>query len=113
MNKYQKHLKSQKWREIRQVKLQSVNYKCEWCGEKDSLQVHHKHYDTLGDEGTKDLLALCQSCHWAADNVRTGKTSIKKSLLKPRRKTKQEKEKDDKLHPRYGKSGFKKRRKRR
>jgi|APSaa5957512535_1039671.scaffolds.fasta_scaffold04975_19 hypothetical protein len=41
-------------------------YYCDRCGEnrKGFLNIHHKHYKTLGNENVKrDLLALCKNCH--------------------------------------------------
>lgn len=100
MNRYKAHLRSRKWREIRQAKLQSAGHKCEWCGETGKLEVHHKHYNTLGNESSNDLLTLCQSCHWAADGVRTGDINLKDRLLEPRKKTKEERQRDEDLRPR-------------
>jgi len=33
--------------------------------EADSLDVHHKHYSSLGAESADDLLVLCKRCHGA------------------------------------------------
>jgi 5-methylcytosine-specific restriction endonuclease McrA len=37
--------------------------KCERCGEKADLDLHHLHYRTVGEETTDDLMALCRPCH--------------------------------------------------
>ena len=41
-------------------------YFCERCGDnrKGFLNVHHKHYRTLGNENiNRDLAVLCRNCH--------------------------------------------------
>lgn len=91
-------MKSSKWKQIRYRKLRSVNFKCEWCGEGENLQVHHKHYKTLGNERNKDLTVVCGGCHWIADKVRAKKdTKLEKKYRKKRMKTKAEKSRDHAL----------------
>ncbi len=36
----------------------------------DKLELHHKHYDTLGDESDEDVEILCEFCHKKADRQR-------------------------------------------
>ena len=36
----------------------------------DKLELHHKHYDTLGNEQDSDLEVLCEACHKVADEER-------------------------------------------
>jgi 5-methylcytosine-specific restriction endonuclease McrA len=57
------YLKSEHWQEVRKEKLKQAGYKCERCGAKESLDIHHLHYRTLGHERMSDLQALCRSCH--------------------------------------------------
>lgn len=52
------------WREVRQAALRRANYRCENCGAKSRLQVHHKHYKMVyGSEKVSDFKVLCRSCH--------------------------------------------------
>lgn len=67
---YKTYLQSKKWRERRQAKLQQAKYRCEKCGEREGLEVHHKTYIRLGNEKSSDLIVLCKTCHWIADNMR-------------------------------------------
>jgi 5-methylcytosine-specific restriction endonuclease McrA len=60
---YREYLKSEHWQEIRKEKLKEAGYKCESCGAKESLDIHHRHYRTLGHERMSDLQALCRPCH--------------------------------------------------
>lgn len=38
---------------------------CEDCGRKCKLTMHHRHYDTVGNEALDDIVALCWPCHQA------------------------------------------------
>ncbi len=51
------------WKYLRGLKLLWSGYKCENCGSKEKLQVHHKHYKSFGDEMPWDLMVLCKACH--------------------------------------------------
>jgi 5-methylcytosine-specific restriction endonuclease McrA len=43
---------------------------CRWNFEKKDLEVHHRHYDTLGCEKPWDLAVVCKDCHIKLDRVR-------------------------------------------
>jgi 5-methylcytosine-specific restriction endonuclease McrA len=48
--------------------MRRANFRCERQkpGEprhEGPLDVHHKHYDTLGHEGPDDVEVLCRTCH--------------------------------------------------
>jgi hypothetical protein len=60
---YQAYLNSPAWRARRTRKLQDVGWRCERCGAKRDLQVHHRSYDRLGAEFDADLEVLCVDCH--------------------------------------------------
>ena len=62
---YKKYIKSQEWKEKRQAKLETCDFKCECEGGcvREATQIHHLHYDTLGNERIEDLQALCAKCH--------------------------------------------------
>ena len=74
MNKeqYQRYLKTPHWRNFRdRVLLRCVvagRYKCETCGDlfgRSEMEVHHKHYKTVGRERPIDVQVLCGGCHAA------------------------------------------------
>lgn len=75
---YVLYLRSRPWRRFRRLMLEAACGMCEHCGvsEDDSmlllLEVHHRHYRTLGAELPKDVLVLCHACHIEADRVRRG-----------------------------------------
>lgn len=62
---YETHLASDKWQQIRAVKLATVGGTCERCGA-PAEHIHHLSYERLGDEPQEDLEALCRPCHWQA-----------------------------------------------
>ena len=60
---YVEYLRSAEWREKRKEFLEFVGYECEECGSKEKLQIHHLHYNTVGDESQDDVEVLCKICH--------------------------------------------------
>lgn len=57
------HLKSQKWKDLRELRLKIDKYQCCVCHEKKPLEIHHLTYDRLGNESINDLRSLCRDCH--------------------------------------------------
>ena len=57
---YKTYMRSIGWKEKRQAKLEACNSKCECKGgcTRQATQVHHLHYNTLGNESMEDLQAL-------------------------------------------------------
>lgn len=60
---YPAYLNKAHWKKIRQIKLYSVNYRCEGCGSSEDLQVHHIRHQNLCNESLDDLQVLCTKCH--------------------------------------------------
>ena len=68
---YRKYINSAAWFIKRDQVLLRANNRCEHCGEENTkLQVHHRHYRTLGKEKLNDLVCLCLNCHAVADDLR-------------------------------------------
>lgn len=68
---YSAYIKSKKWDDFRKKAIVNAGRKCEMCGSKNKLlQVHHKHYRTIGAESFNDVEVLCLSCHRTADHDR-------------------------------------------
>jgi hypothetical protein len=61
---YQAYLQSPRWKQIRAIMLSNVG-KCQLCGSKTNLEVHHNSYEHIGDEKAhlEDLIVLCHDCH--------------------------------------------------
>ncbi len=61
--RYEDYLRSPHWIKFRRRLLQQRGAKCEWCGARKRLEVHHLHYRTLGQETSVDVAVLCYKCH--------------------------------------------------
>ena len=46
--------------------------RCEYCGGKIPVFMHHRHYRTLGHERPEDLRALCEEHHRSAHTDEQG-----------------------------------------
>lgn len=60
---YHEYLRSNKWKAKRKRKQRQCGYRCEICGSDGPLDIHHKHYRTVGRESLSDLMCLCRHCH--------------------------------------------------
>ena len=52
-----------RWKLLRAKLLTQTNYECASCQSKQVLQLHHRHYLTLGCESIDDVIVLCKKCH--------------------------------------------------
>ncbi|MDD5338205.1 MAG: HNH endonuclease [Dehalococcoidales bacterium] len=68
------------WKNAREAALRRAEYKCEQCGAKDKLEVHHKiklpdpnhrHNHPLNRQD--NLVVLCRTCH---ENTHRGEKKI-------------------------------------
>lgn len=60
---YDEYMGSVEWSQKRQSVFQHQGSDCIDCG-KFATDIHHLHYETLGDEcPVNDLVPLCRSCH--------------------------------------------------
>ena len=62
-HRYESHMNSPKWREIRSRVLERAAGLCEGCRMRKPVQVHHRSYDNLGNEFLWELAAVCLECH--------------------------------------------------
>lgn len=60
---YPEYLKSDHWKNVREIALVCAGHRCSYCKTSKNLDVHHLHYHTLGDERTCDVIVLCRDCH--------------------------------------------------
>jgi hypothetical protein len=60
---------SSEWLYTRRQKFNEVGHRCERCGRRGLLDVHHVTYENLYDERMEDLQVLCRSCHEGAGFV--------------------------------------------
>lgn len=61
---YLSYIRSDAWKARRKRALFLAGYRCQICGSKSRLQVHHVTYANLGHELDQDLTVLCRVCHW-------------------------------------------------
>lgn len=84
---YEEYIKSDKWRQKRELVLSRDHNKCQTCLSDECLEVHHKTYDRLFNESLEDLITLCHDCHHAITNVirnrRYSKREIKLDDFQP------------------------------
>ena len=67
---YDEYLASPEWELKRQEIIFLAEGKCERCKERRDLDIHHRHYESLGNEHHADLEAMCKTCHNKADKER-------------------------------------------
>lgn len=60
---YQDYLNSYLWKEKRDWIIEVLGDRCSVCGSRKNLHVHHKTYDSVGNEGQEDVEVLCSECH--------------------------------------------------
>lgn len=87
---YVDYLKTFHWTETRNACVDACGGVCLGCRKKGKkLQVHHLHYNTIGNEDKCDLKPLCRQCHEIAHGLREKKKVVrKKSSTKKAVKTK-------------------------
>lgn len=60
---YYSYINSSRWSKKRKAAVERAGFKCEICGAKARLEVHHLTYSTLGNEPPEHLQVLCEDCH--------------------------------------------------
>lgn len=71
---YEDLLLTPEWKSKRGYILKRDNYKCQWCGKQEQLQVHHKYYSKYPNNvkvqpwnyPNDALITLCDECHQKA-----------------------------------------------
>ncbi len=75
---YRDYLKSDSWKTtkwlIKKNAKSQGKKKCQFCGSKKRLNVHHKTYKNIGMEQIDDLVLLCQPCHFTWHRVKYKET---------------------------------------
>ena len=60
---YEEYLLTTHWQTFRAAAYEHYGHKCVLCGAKETLNLHHKHYETRGRETISDVILLCHYCH--------------------------------------------------
>lgn len=79
---YQDYINSWMWKDKAELVKHLAGHKCEECGSDKRLQVHHKNYESIGNESRKDLTVLCEKCHKKAHGIKIKKEGEKDGLLR-------------------------------
>ena len=58
----------------------SVRNRCQKCGSKDKLNLHHRNYKCLGKETNDDIIVLCQFHHHRFHSLKKWKNKLNDSL---------------------------------
>jgi hypothetical protein len=72
LHDYQAYLQTDHWRQLRRDALKYYGESCLLCGRKTGINIHHRHYNSLGCEGIHDLTVLCKTCHEKFHDVLPG-----------------------------------------
>ena len=68
---YNCHIGSTEWERFKREIIKQRGNRCERCGHVSAyLELHHKHYHSLGIEQPEDVELLCPKCHKGADEAR-------------------------------------------
>ena len=60
---YVVYLRSPLWRLRRRIWILRAGGRCERCGSRRRLTIHHRTYGRLGHERRADVTVLCWNCH--------------------------------------------------
>lgn len=60
---YWNYIHSPEWKARRVIAIKKAHGRCQECGTKKCLQVHHISYQNLFHERDEDLRVLCKYCH--------------------------------------------------
>lgn len=84
-NNYYSYLESRHWKTKKEEFLNSKYYngKCCRCKQKKKfMNIHHLHYDSVGNESLTDLVAICVACHATEHDIEFKTTKISQSKWK-------------------------------
>lgn len=74
-DEYNAYLNSKEWDAKRTERLKFDEFKCQICGDRRQVQVHHLVYPihkNYGTEPLRDLITVCPACHKLIDDLRKG-----------------------------------------
>lgn len=83
--------KSIHWMQYRRKLIKEAGYQCEYCAaHHEPLEVHHLHYNRVGNEQKGDTMVCCKMCHPILDyNRRSEDRDARRLYRNLRRKPKQ------------------------
>jgi 5-methylcytosine-specific restriction endonuclease McrA len=60
---YRDYLLSPEWKERRRIEFGASQRRCQSCGSRGRLHIHHLTYERRGHELPEDLVVICERCH--------------------------------------------------
>lgn len=75
------YLRSHHWNEFRLYAIANAGFRCQRCGAKGSLDVHHRTYARLYHERLPDVRVLCRACHKRAERLRRLRKAVLRVFL--------------------------------
>lgn len=81
---YSKYISSPKWKLVCKRYWAAYGRKCQACGSRNHLHVHHKSYDRFGREPLTDLAGLCNTCHRAVHAIHRANRGVSLRLVTER-----------------------------
>ena len=63
-------LKSDEYRHVRLRVLERDGWRCQFCGRRTNLEVHHRTFRShLGGDSEENLVTACHQCHTAVHGL--------------------------------------------
>jgi 5-methylcytosine-specific restriction endonuclease McrA len=63
INEHSNYIKSEQWKQKRELVLKRDNYLCQACLTEKATQVHHTSYKHWRNEPLFELVSVCEMCH--------------------------------------------------
>lgn len=87
MNNYEEYIQGWIWQDKKEIYLKARKdngwpIECLICQGKYGLQLHHLHYNSLGNERQDDLILVCMKCHQDIHNDKCKKPQYNFSKTK-------------------------------
>lgn len=80
-----KHMQGEYWANLKALKIEFTQHRCELCFSPHYLHLHHLTYQRLGCERIDDVVLLCYKCHQLQhDHYGYDRLTIYKPLIKPK-----------------------------
>lgn len=81
---YLKYRDSEHWKQFCKFALEHYGHACQMCGASNTkLDVHHKTYESRGEETIDDVLVLCRKCHIQYHHNKGDYTTLSHTVISP------------------------------
>lgn len=81
---YRKYIRSPQWKAVCARYFALRGKKCQACGSRKSIHVHHLTYERFGREPLTDLCGLCKMCHERVHQAHRANRSLSLRLVTER-----------------------------